>query len=100
MKSIAFFNNKGGVAKTTSVVNIDYILGKVYQRKVLIVDCDGQQNASRFLSDEFATVFLCSYHFSFREKNNLIVNAVYTQGNEVVYPVSSMKHIRSRKYCL
>lgn len=52
MKSIAFFNNKGGVSKTTSVINIGYILGEVYKCKVLIVDCDGQQNASRFLADE------------------------------------------------
>ncbi len=55
MRSIAFFNNKGGVAKTTSVINIGYILGEVYKRKVLVIDCDGQQNASRFLSDEIST---------------------------------------------
>lgn len=54
MKSIAFFNNKGGVSKTTTVVNIAYILGEVYKRKVLVVDCDGQQNASRFLADELS----------------------------------------------
>lgn len=56
MRSIAFFNNKGGVAKTTSVINIGYILGEVYKRKVLVIDCDGQQNASRFLSDEISTI--------------------------------------------
>ncbi len=54
MKSIAFFNNKGGVSKTTTVINIGYILGEVYKRKVLIVDCDGQQNTSRFLADEIS----------------------------------------------
>ena len=56
MKSIAFFNNKGGVSKTTTVLNIAYILGEVYKRKVLVVDCDGQQNASRFLADELSDV--------------------------------------------
>lgn len=56
MKSIAFFNNKGGVAKTTSVLNIAYILGEVYKRKVLVVDCDGQQNASRFLAKDLSEV--------------------------------------------
>lgn len=53
MKSIAFYNNKGGVAKTTTVLNIAYIIGEVYKRKVLVVDCDGQQNATRFLADEY-----------------------------------------------
>ena len=52
MRSIAFFNNKGGVSKTSTVINVAYILGEVYDRKVLVVDCDGQQNASRFLADE------------------------------------------------
>lgn len=52
MKSIAFYNNKGGVAKTTTVLNVAYIIGEVYKRKVLVVDCDGQQNATRFLADE------------------------------------------------
>ena len=56
MKSIAFFNNKGGVSKTTTVLNTAYILGEVYKRKVLVVDCDGQQNASRFLADELSEV--------------------------------------------
>ena len=56
MKSIAFYNNKGGVAKTTTVLNTAYILGEVYKRKVLVVDCDGQQNASRFLADELSEV--------------------------------------------
>lgn len=51
MKSIAFYNNKGGVAKTTSVLNVAYIIGEVYKCKVLVVDCDGQQNASRFFAD-------------------------------------------------
>jgi len=54
MKSIAFFNNKGGVSKTTSVLNIAYILGEVYKRKVLVVDCDGQQNASRFFANKLS----------------------------------------------
>lgn len=52
MKTIAMFNNKGGVGKTTSVLNIAYILSEIKGKKVLVIDCDGQQNISRFLSDE------------------------------------------------
>ncbi len=51
MKTIALFNNKGGVGKTTSVINIAYILAEVMKKKVLVIDCDGQQNTSRFFTD-------------------------------------------------
>ncbi len=54
MKALAFYNNKGGVSKTTTVLNVAYIIGEVYKRKVLVVDCDGQQNATRFLADEYS----------------------------------------------
>lgn len=50
MKYLAFFNNKGGVGKTTTVINVAYTLGQQGKR-VLVVDCDGQQNAARFLCD-------------------------------------------------
>lgn len=50
MKSIAFYNNKGGVGKTTSVINIGYELAK--DCRVLIIDTDGQANCSRFFTNE------------------------------------------------
>ncbi len=50
MKSIAFYNNKGGVAKTTSVINLGYELA--HTSKVLIIDTDGQANCSRFFTDK------------------------------------------------
>ncbi len=51
MKSIAFYNNKGGVGKTTSVINVAYQL-TADNNKVLAVDLDGQTNCSRFFVDE------------------------------------------------
>lgn len=46
---IGIFNNKGGVAKTTSVINLAYSIQKA-SHKVLVVDCDMQQNCFSFFS--------------------------------------------------
>ena len=50
MKSIAFYNNKGGVGKTTSVINVGYELAR--DNKVLVIDLDGQANCSRFFTNK------------------------------------------------
>lgn len=46
-KRIGIYNNKGGVAKTTSVINIAYALSKKGKR-ILVVDCDDQENCFSF----------------------------------------------------
>ncbi len=48
MKSIAFFNNKGGVGKTTLLCNIAAYFAELGLR-VCVVDCDPQCNASQYL---------------------------------------------------
>ncbi|QRM55738.1 AAA family ATPase [Sinorhizobium sp. BG8] len=53
MKSIAFFNNKGGVGKTTLLCNVAAYLGNNLNKKVLVIDADPQCNATQLmLSDE------------------------------------------------
>ena len=53
MKTIAIMNNKGGVGKTVTAVNLADILVRRYRKRVLLVDCDGQMNLTRFYLPEF-----------------------------------------------
>jgi len=43
-KIFAVVNQKGGVGKTTTVVNLGAALASFYRQKVLLVDLDGQAN--------------------------------------------------------
>ena len=50
MKILSIINLKGGVAKTTSSVNMAHILAAVHGYRVLLVDNDKQGNASMILN--------------------------------------------------
>ena len=52
VKSIAFFNNKGGVGKTTLVCNIASHFATRHERSVLLIDCDPQCNSTQLILDE------------------------------------------------
>lgn len=75
---IAFINNKGGSAKTTTVVNLAGAISKEYpNKKILIVEGDAQGNASTSfkinsskIKDTIYDVFIGN-----REAENVIVNA-------------------------
>lgn len=47
MRVISIISLKGGVAKTTTAVNIAYTLAAVHNKKVLIIDNDKQGNTSK-----------------------------------------------------
>ncbi|MCC6940648.1 MAG: ParA family protein, partial [Novosphingobium sp.] len=53
MRSIAFFNNKGGVGKTTLLCNVAGYLALNKNKRVCVIDADPQCNATQyFFADE------------------------------------------------
>lgn len=53
VKSLVFFNNKGGVGKTTLACNVVSYISANYSKRVLLVDGDPQCNATQaFLEDD------------------------------------------------
>ena len=52
MKVITFFNNKGGVGKTTTIVNLASYLSISKEKKILLVDLDPQSNATQAILPE------------------------------------------------
>lgn len=47
MQTISIISLKGGVAKTTTAINMAYILGEIHGYKILIIDNDKQGNVSK-----------------------------------------------------
>lgn len=48
MRTIAIMNNKGGVGKTVTAINLADILVREHGQRVVLVDCDGQRNLTDF----------------------------------------------------
>lgn len=52
MKSLVFFNNKGGVGKTTLLCNVAAYLALEKNLKICVVDADPQCNSTQYFFDE------------------------------------------------
>lgn len=52
MHSVAFFNNKGGVGKTTLLCNVAACIALYYHKRVCVVDADPQCNATQYFFDD------------------------------------------------
>jgi cellulose biosynthesis protein BcsQ len=57
--AVCFFNNKGGVGKTTLVANLSAELSLNHSRKVLLIDADPQCNLTQYVleDDEFIDIY-------------------------------------------
>jgi chromosome partitioning protein len=78
-KSIVFNNMKGGVAKTTTVVNVGSLLS-ILGYKVLIVDMDAQAHSSNYFTDqEFKSKSIMSIFEKFRFSPESIDEAYINQ---------------------
>ena len=55
MRAIAMMNNKGGVGKTVTAINLADILVRSCKSRVVLVDCDGQCNLTSFYAPALDT---------------------------------------------
>ena len=81
-KTIAIVNQKGGVAKTTTVVNLGAYLAQA-GKNTLIIDIDPQGNASSGLGIERDTLELCIY--------DVLINDIPMEG--VILP-TEIEHLK------
>lgn len=79
---ISIFNQKGGVGKTTSVVNLAAALGKLNKR-ILVVDIDPQGNATSGLGIDKKSLEKSIYNVMI--ENTDIKNIIYNTTAENVY---------------
>lgn len=86
-KIYAFANQKGGVGKTTSVINVAAYLA-ANGRRTLLVDMDPQANATSGLGFDKNGVRTSTYHLLLSQASAKSILVKYAQWNLMVLPAS------------
>lgn len=111
MKMIAFYNNKGGVGKTSTAINIAYTLSH-RKNRVLLIDFDSQCNSSRFFTDLTNDEIGCERAIVCTDEKPLIKKTRYDNidivtssvrmnaiSNEFVNLSDSKRHAKAKSEC-
>lgn len=86
MKSIAFFNNKGGVGKTTLSCNIAAHFANQLNKRVLVIDCDPQCNTSQLILTDARCREVYQRQFSPGTSTLLTVMRPISEGDASIAP--------------
>ncbi|WLI89025.1 ParA family protein [Massilia sp. R2A-15] len=88
MKTIAIFNNKGGVGKTTFCANIATHFAMTHKKRVLVLDLDPQANITHYMlgAEMAGSVVAPYYDRTIPKVHNSIVDAFdrYELGESVI----------------
>lgn len=79
--TICFLSNKGGSSKSTSSVNVAFTLATEYNKKVLLIDSDMQQNASQHLNIDINDEK--NFYIAFTEKQSLMDHILKTEYDNI-----------------
>ena len=96
MKMIAFYNNKGGVGKTSTAINIAYTLSH-RKNRVLLIDFDGQCNSSRFFTELTNDESGCERAIICADEKPMIKKTRY-DNIDIVRNTCNAQQIRSKKF--